>query len=84
MMMAPGFPGTSTRTCSHRLERSRNRDTGGAGLALAFARTVACEHGGDFKLYNVDGGGLRAAGITGFEARSPKDRVWSFGNGTGE
>jgi signal transduction histidine kinase len=55
MTMAAGFPGTSTRTCSHRLERSRNRDTGGAGLGLAVARTVAREHGGDVKLYNIDG-----------------------------
>ena len=44
----------------YRLERSRNRDTGGVGLGLAVARTVAREHGGDVTLANIDGGGLRA------------------------
>jgi signal transduction histidine kinase len=43
----------------YRLERSRNRETGGAGLGLAVARTVAREHGGDVTLDNIAGGGLR-------------------------
>lgn len=43
----------------YRLERSRNRDTGGAGLGLAVARTVAREHGGDVALDNIASGGLR-------------------------
>jgi signal transduction histidine kinase len=43
----------------YRLERSRNRDSGGTGLGLAVARTVAREHGGDVTLANIPGGGLR-------------------------
>jgi signal transduction histidine kinase len=43
-----------------RLENSRNRATGGAGLGLAIARTIARSHGGDVRLENRPEGGLRA------------------------
>ena len=43
-----------------RLESSRSRDTGGAGLGLAIARSMARAHGGDVQLENRTGGGLRA------------------------
>ncbi len=43
-----------------RLETSRSRDTGGVGLGLALARTVFRSHGGDVRLQNLAGGGLRA------------------------
>lgn len=43
-----------------RLESSRNRTTGGVGLGLSIARTVARDHGGDVTLANRPGGGLRA------------------------
>ena len=43
-----------------RLERSRNPNTGGVGLGLSIARTVARDHGGDILLANRAGGGLRA------------------------
>lgn len=43
-----------------RLEDSRNRDTGGVGLGLAIARTIARSHGGDVLLSNDPAGGLRA------------------------
>jgi K+-sensing histidine kinase KdpD len=43
----------------YRLEGSRNRDTGGVGLGLAVARTIAREHGGDITLAAADGGGRR-------------------------
>jgi signal transduction histidine kinase len=43
-----------------RLEGSRSRTTGGAGLGLAIARTIARGHGGDVRLENRPQGGLRA------------------------
>ncbi|WP_207477766.1 ATP-binding protein [Arenibaculum pallidiluteum] len=44
----------------YRIERSRSRDTGGTGLGLSVARTVARAHGGDVILENRPEGGLRA------------------------
>lgn len=43
-----------------RLETSRNRDTGGAGLGLALARAIVREAGGEVTLTNRPGGGLDA------------------------
>jgi signal transduction histidine kinase len=44
-----------------RLEASRSRATGGAGLGLAIARNVAESHGGRVTLETAPGGGTRAA-----------------------
>ncbi len=44
----------------HRGERSRNRQTGGAGLGLAVARQAARAAGGEVTLANRPGGGLEA------------------------
>lgn len=44
-----------------RLESSRNRNTGGAGLGLSIARNIAHAHGGQLKLRNRIGSGLEAA-----------------------
>ena len=44
----------------HRLEASRNRETGGTGLGLPIARNIVRAHGGDVALANRAGGGLRA------------------------
>lgn len=44
-----------------RLETSRNRRTGGAGLGLAIARGAAEAHGGRLTLGESPGGGTRAA-----------------------
>ncbi|HHA2747705.1 TPA: ATP-binding protein [Stenotrophomonas maltophilia] len=43
-----------------RLDSARNRETGGAGLGLAIARTSARAHGGEITLSNIASGGLRA------------------------
>jgi signal transduction histidine kinase len=43
-----------------RLESSRNRESGGAGLGLAIAQAVAQAHGGRLVLTNRSEGGLRA------------------------
>jgi signal transduction histidine kinase len=43
-----------------RLEGSRSRETGGAGLGLAIARGIFRAHGGDVRLENRAEGGLRA------------------------
>ena len=43
----------------HRLEDSRSRDTGGAGLGLASARSLIRAHGGEVVMTNRPEGGLR-------------------------
>ncbi|HVY03410.1 MAG TPA: ATP-binding protein [Caulobacterales bacterium] len=43
-----------------RLEPSRSKATGGVGLGLAIARTIARGHGGDVSLHPREGGGLIA------------------------
>ena len=42
-----------------RLDETRSRDTGGAGLGLAIARTIIRGHGGNIRLENRAEGGLR-------------------------
>lgn len=57
----PGIPTTAFESVFapfHRLERSRNRATGGVGLGLTSARSVIQGHGGTISLHNRDGGGL--------------------------
>jgi signal transduction histidine kinase len=59
----PGLPpGEEERVFEpfYRLERSRSRDTGGTGLGLSVARSIARMHGGDVVLANRPGRGLRA------------------------
>jgi signal transduction histidine kinase len=59
----PGIPaGEEERVFQpfHRIEQSRNRETGGVGLGLPIARNILRAHGGDVTLANRPEGGLRA------------------------
>lgn len=42
----------------YRLDASRSRDTGGTGLGLTIAKSIAESHGGSVKLTNRPEGGL--------------------------
>jgi signal transduction histidine kinase len=56
----------------YRLDRSRSRDTGGAGLGLAVTRTILRAHGGEVRLANGAGKGLIATvTLPKLEAASP-------------
>ena len=57
----PGIPETLLETVFspfYRVERSRNRQTGGVGFGLTSARTIIRAHGGDIVLRNQAEGGL--------------------------
>ncbi|HEX3915744.1 MAG TPA: ATP-binding protein [Caulobacteraceae bacterium] len=59
----PGIPESEIERAFEpfqRLETSRSRETGGAGLGLAVVRAIARGHGGDVSLHNRAGGGLTA------------------------
>jgi signal transduction histidine kinase len=59
----PGIPETELEKVFepfYRLESSRSRDTGGAGLGLSIARSIARAHGGELTLRNHPQGGLEA------------------------
>jgi signal transduction histidine kinase len=58
----PGIPPQEMEavfTPFYRIETSRNRSTGGIGLGLSVARGIIRAHGGDVRLANRTGGGLR-------------------------
>jgi signal transduction histidine kinase len=57
----PGIPETeidAVLTPFYRIEASRNRETGGAGLGLAIAQRLSVALGGKLRLANRPGGGL--------------------------
>jgi len=59
----PGIPEESLKRVFepfYRVEQSRSRETGGAGLGLSIARDVAQAHGGTLTLRNRSEGGLAA------------------------
>ena len=45
----------------HRVESSRNRETGGTGLGLSIAKGIAEDHGGRLEVRNRAEGGLGAS-----------------------
>jgi signal transduction histidine kinase len=58
----PGIPVDQRQTVLepfHRLEKSRNRATGGAGLGLAVVRSLVEAHGGTIEIGAAPGGGTR-------------------------
>ena len=59
----PGIPAEKRKEVFrpfHRLDESRNLESGGSGLGLAIARDIARNHGGDIILGDSPMGGLRA------------------------
>src|SRR6266567_3310808 len=58
----PGIPADQRQTVLepfHRLEKSRNRATGGAGLGLAVVRSLVEAHGGTIEIAAAPSGGTR-------------------------
>jgi two-component system sensor histidine kinase CpxA len=58
----PGVPETELENLFrpfYRLDRSRERQTGGVGLGLAIAQRAVLLHQGSIRASNADGGGLK-------------------------
>ena len=59
----PGIPEAQLERVKeplYRLEASRSKETGGHGLGLSIANSIAAAHGGTLNLENRNGGGLTA------------------------
>jgi signal transduction histidine kinase len=60
----PGIPASEQEKVFspfYRIESSRNRETGGAGLGLTVALSAIRSHGGEINFKNVPRGGFRVA-----------------------
>jgi len=57
----------------YRLEASRNASSGGVGLGLSIARTIALAHGGKLSLHNLAGGGLEAELVLPRQTAQPQE-----------
>jgi signal transduction histidine kinase len=58
----PGIPADEQQNVFapfYRVETSRNRDTGGSGLGLSIARSIAQDHRGDITCRNLETSGLQ-------------------------
>lgn len=70
----PGIPPADRDkvfTPFRRLEQSRNRETGGAGLGLSIAQTIVRGHGGSIELTDSPLGGLRVRMVLPRQRRDP-------------
>lgn len=73
----PGVPADFIAEMSNpftRIEGSRSRDTGGAGLGLAIAKALVQQIGGGLSLSNVEGGGFRARVALSVDPSNPSPR----------
>jgi signal transduction histidine kinase len=59
----------------YRLEKSRNRNTGGVGLGLSVAQAIVHGHGGEIKLRSPRQGGLEARIALPFMRDAPKHDI---------
>jgi signal transduction histidine kinase len=74
----PGIPEESRQSVFrpyHRLDKSRNRLTGGVGLGLSVAQAIVQGHGGEIVLNHRPGGGLIAAIRLPITGSTPDDPV---------
>lgn len=73
----PGLPEEALATVFEpfvRLETSRSRETGGVGLGLTIARTLADRNGATITLRNHPGGGAESIVRFGFSGGAPKPK----------
>jgi signal transduction histidine kinase len=71
----PGIPQSALESVFlpyYRIEKSRNRNTGGVGLGLTVAQSIVQGHGGDIVLGNIGGGGLEARVVLPLGGDGPK------------
>ncbi|MGF7055219.1 signal transduction histidine kinase [Bosea sp. OAE752] len=74
----PGIPAEAMEAVFapfFRLETSRNRETGGIGLGLSIARTIARHHGGNIHFTNTGTGLLAVLSLPNTEAHDSSDSL---------
>ena len=61
----------------YRVEKSRNRNTGGVGLGLTVVRAIVQDHGGEVMLKNSPSGGLEARVQLPLASERPQQGAWA-------